>query len=145
LAPLLQELVEEFRQSHSDIRWELEFKSTVPGFNFDREALKRAFMNLLLNAAEELSRSKSQGEIHIRVFHDRPVQKVSVEIMDNGPGLSFEERSRVFEPYYSRKKIGTGLGLTIVKSIISDHHGYVRVKANDPQGSIFVVELPIAA
>jgi two-component system nitrogen regulation sensor histidine kinase NtrY len=65
--------------------------------------------------------------------------------MDNGPGLSSEERSRVFEPYYSRKKIGTGLGLTIVKSIISDHHGYVRVKANEPQGSIFVIELPMAA
>jgi len=145
LAPLLEELVEEFKQSHSDIDWKLEFKSTVPGFNFDREALKRAFVNLFLNAAEELARTGTKGEIHVRVYHDRPVQKVSVEIMDNGPGLSSEERSRVFEPYYSRKKIGTGLGLTIVKSIISDHHGYVRVKANDPQGSIFVVELPMAA
>ena len=143
LAPLLEELVEEFSQSHSNIKWSIEFNNAIPGFNFDREAIKRVFMNLFLNAAEALNDSPEPGNIHVRVFHDRSVQKVTIEVMDNGPGLSADERSRIFEPYYSRKRIGTGLGLTIVKSIISDHHGYVRVRPNDPRGSIFVVELPM--
>ena len=49
----------------------------------------------------------------------------------------------MFEPYYSRKKSGTGLGLTIVRSIVTDHKGAVRVEAARPKGSVFVVELPL--
>ncbi len=143
IAPLLEEVVEEFRHTHSNYEWILDFKNAVPGFNFDRDALKRVFVNLLLNAAEAMGHSEDPGEVNIRVFHEQAVQKVSVEISDNGPGLSAEERSRIFEPYYSQKKIGTGLGLTIVKSIVSDHHGYIRVRPNEPRGSVFVVELPM--
>ncbi|PKN31682.1 MAG: hypothetical protein CVU63_22655, partial [Deltaproteobacteria bacterium HGW-Deltaproteobacteria-20] len=53
-------------------------------------------------------------------------------------------QSRMFEPYYSTKRSGTGLGLAIVKSIVSDHHGHIRVKPNEPGGTTFVIELPAA-
>jgi Signal transduction histidine kinase len=64
--------------------------------------------------------------------------------VSNGPGFSQEERARMFEPYFSRKKTGTGLGLTIVRSVVTDHKGQVRVEAASPHGSVFIVELPLA-
>lgn len=65
-----------------------------------------------------------------------------MEIWDNGGGLSVEEQSRMFEPYYSRKRGGTGLGLAIVRSVITDHHGTIRVRAGKPTGTVFGIELP---
>ncbi len=141
LDSLLEEVISIFRQSHRNIVWELHFVSAVPEFNFDREALKRVFLNLLLNASEALGAVKG-GFVSVSVDYDKQLKRVFVQISDNGPGLSSEERARMFEPYYSSKKEGTGLGLAIVKSIVSDHGGYVRVKSNKPKGTIFVVELP---
>ena len=145
LAPLLEEVINDFEHSYRHVQWELEFLqplSEVPNFKFDREAIKRVLMNLLLNAAEVLI-GVEDARVQVRVIYDKPLQRVTIEVADNGPGFTSEERSRMFEPYYSRKKGGTGLGLTIVKSIVTDHHGYVRVKPNKPRGSVFVVELPV--
>ena len=60
-----------------------------------------------------------------------------------GTGISPEDLDRIFEPYYSTKKSGTGLGLTIVNAIIADHNGYIRVRDNQPKGTTFQIELPI--
>lgn len=141
LDTLLEEVVSVFMQSHRNITWNLQFLSTLPEFNFDREALKRAFLNLLLNASEALD-SVNNGVVSISADYDQQLRRIFVQIADNGPGLSSEERAKMFEPYYSSKKEGTGLGLAIVKSIVSDHGGYVRVKSNKPRGTAFVVELP---
>jgi two-component system nitrogen regulation sensor histidine kinase NtrY len=51
-------------------------------------------------------------------------------------------RTKIFEPYFSTKENGTGLGLTIVSQIVEDHRGYIRVRPNDPQGTRFTIELP---
>lgn len=142
LDSLLEEIVSVFRQSHRNIVWELNFISKTPEFSFDRGALKRVFMNLFLNAAEALATTK-QAQVNVSVDYDQQLKRIFVQVADNGPGLTSEERARMFEPYYSSKKEGTGLGLAIVKSIVSDHGGYVRVKSNKPLGTIFVVELPV--
>ena len=62
--------------------------------------------------------------------------------MTNRHGLSAEDKLRMFEPYYSKKKKGTGLGLAIVATIIADHSGFVRVRDNHPQGTVIIIELP---
>ena len=62
---------------------------------------------------------------------------------DNGPGIPENDKPRLFEPYFSTKKTGTGLGLAIVSTIISDHNGYIRVHNNQPQGTVFTIELPL--
>ena len=54
-----------------------------------------------------------------------------------------EVKARLFEPYFSTKTDGTGLGLAIVSAIVADHHGFVRVRDNQPQGSRFIVEFPV--
>jgi two-component system nitrogen regulation sensor histidine kinase NtrY len=64
-------------------------------------------------------------------------------LSDDGCGIPDEEKGKLFEPYYSTKKSGTGLGLTIVNAIIADHNGYIRVRDNVPKGTTFVIELPV--
>ena len=62
---------------------------------------------------------------------------------DDGPGISKDDKLKLFEPYFSTKKTGTGLGLAIISTIVSDHNGYIRVQDNIPHGSVFIIELPL--
>jgi two-component system, NtrC family, nitrogen regulation sensor histidine kinase NtrY len=142
LGPLLEEVVSMFRNSHSTLKWDLSFETPIPRSSFDREAMRRALVNLLTNAAEALDGGR-EGRVEVIARHNPDSGMIQLEVRDNGPGLTPEERSRLFEPYFSRKKGGTGLGLTIVKSIITDHHGYVRVRPGMPRGSTFIIELPV--
>ncbi len=141
LPSLLEEVVSLFENSHRDIRWKLTFRTNIKDFPFDREGLRKVFINLLTNAAEALGET-GDARVEVEAWHDEDRGMVVVEVADNGPGFSPDERSRMFEPYFSSKKSGTGLGLTIVKSIAKDHRGQVDVRPNSPQGSIFSVELP---
>ncbi len=142
LTPLLEEVVALFQNSHTNISWELQIKNELPGLKFDRAALKRVFINLMTNATEVL---KNIDDPHVEVIaeYNPEIGWVNLEVRDNGPGFTHEENTRVFEPYFSNKKSNTGLGLTIVKSIVNDHNGYVQVKSNTPTGSVFLIQLPV--
>jgi two-component system nitrogen regulation sensor histidine kinase NtrY len=83
------------------------------------------------------------GRVLVRTVHDAPLQTARIEIEDDGSGIRPEDRRRIFEPYFSTKRHGTGLGLAIVSRIVADHRGYVRVHPNRPQGTRFIVELPL--
>ena len=74
-----------------------------------------------------------------------PLQLVTFTVADNGCGIPDDDKPRLFEPYFSTKKTGTGFGLAIVSTIISDHNGYIRVSDNHPHGTRFIVELPVMA
>lgn len=145
LEPILEELTALFRHSHPDISWELDIDGPLPELPLDAEALSRAFMNLLTNAAEALAESggEKKGKVHIAAYLSADRHAIHVEIADNGSGLDEEERSRAFEPYFSRKKGGTGLGLAIVRSIISDHRGYVRAYGEPGYGTVMALDLPL--
>ncbi|MFK4763173.1 ATP-binding protein [Desulfobaculum sp. SPO524] len=142
LAPLIEEVVAMFRNSHSSVHWNLHFEGQIPRIKLDSEGMRRVLINVLTNAADALH-GETDPTVDIVVTCDKMLGWVRMEIRDNGAGLTQEERSRLFEPYFSRKKGGTGLGLTIVKSIVSDHHGYVRAVPHEPKGTIIVVELPV--
>jgi two-component system nitrogen regulation sensor histidine kinase NtrY len=142
LQALLREVVSLFQNSHSFIHWSLNFQSDLV-FRFDRSAMKQVMINLLTNGAEALKDCPDPG-IEVSAGMDKQQRWVRLEIRDNGPGIDDQELNRLFEPYFSRKKGNTGLGLTIVKSIVNDHHGYIRVAPNSPQGTVFIVELPAA-
>jgi two-component system nitrogen regulation sensor histidine kinase NtrY len=76
------------------------------------------------------------------VAHDPILKMVRLEISDDGIGISPAEKTRLFEPDFSTKKTGMGLGLSIVNNIILDHNGMIRVMDNQPRGAKFVIELP---
>jgi two-component system nitrogen regulation sensor histidine kinase NtrY len=86
---------------------------------------------------------EENGEIKITTSYDRSRGVVYLEVADNGCGVVPEVRARIFEPYFSTKKNGTGLGLTIVNQIIEDHRGYIRVRPNESRGTKFTIEFPV--
>lgn len=143
LAPILEEVVAMFENTHRDIDWSLRFSETVSQFPFDREAVRKVLINLLANAAEVLE-GQPGGRVEVVVGHDQGRGRVVVDVHDNGPGLTSEEQNRLFEPYFSKKKGGTGLGLTIVRSIIGDHKGSISVRPGEQGGTVFHIELPDA-
>ncbi len=140
LAEVIEEALAVYRSAHLHITFELNQITSVPMFLFDREQIKRALLNLLDNAVASI---EDQGKIEVAISHDSAFKIVRIEVKDTGQGIPDELKPRLFEPYFSTKRSGTGLGLTIVHTIISDHQGFIRVKDNYPQGSIFAIELPL--
>ena len=140
-AALALEVVQVFQNSHRTISWNLAGTEQPCIIPFDQEALRRALMNLLLNAAEILD-GQDGGRVDMALHANQEQNQVSILIQDNGPGLTPEERTHMFEPYYSRKRGGTGLGLTIVKSIVNDHRGNILVRSRQPCGTCFEIILP---
>mgnify|MGYP001775057204 CR=1 FL=1 len=118
---------------------DLSFSSPIGEFPFDREGIRKVLINLFTNAAEALKGMRG-GEVLVTATHDEDTGTVTISVADNGPGLP-KDSSRMFEPYYTEKKGGTGLGLTIVRSIVADHGGMVRAASNHPKGTVFIVEL----
>ena len=145
LEPLLEAQTGLFRNSHAGIDWQLAIREELPVLPMDRDAMQRALMNIFSNAAEALLQARTPAPtVWITATFQAALNLVRVDVADNGPGLSEEERARLFEPYFSRKKGGTGLGLTIVRSIITDHRGYVRATQREGGGTVITMELPLA-
>jgi len=103
----------------------------------DPDLLHRALSNLVLNAMDAMP---DGGTLAIAAEQKDGV--VEVRISDTGTGMTAEECERLFTPYYTTKQHGTGLGLAIVQSVISDHHGAIRVESAPGTGSTFIVDLP---
>jgi len=108
--------------------------------NLDAQQIKQAMINLLDNAIAAI---KECGHIWVTLTHDPILKRVRIEVADDGTGISDLNKTRMFEPDFSTKKTGMGLGLTIVSSIIADHNGAISVQSNKPRGAKFVIELPI--
>jgi signal transduction histidine kinase len=109
----------------------------LPEIDADAVLLHRAFQNLVLNAVDVMP---SGGTLTLRTSEHSG--NVRIEISDTGSGLTEEECSRLFTPYYTTKNHGTGLGLAIVQSVISDHHGTIGVSSEEGHGTTFHIELP---
>ncbi|PYX01844.1 MAG: hypothetical protein DMG89_00115, partial [Acidobacteria bacterium] len=116
----------------------------LPKVMADSEAIKRVLANLVDNAAEAMQASLVR-EIQISTSLVVSRDAVEVTVADTGHGVTQELKERLFLPYFSTKKRGTGLGLSIVSRIIEDHHGSIRIEENEPVGTRFVVELPLAS
>jgi two-component system nitrogen regulation sensor histidine kinase NtrY len=140
LNEVLNEALVLFQEGHKEIDFRLKIDSALPIFSLDREQITRAIINLLDNAVAAVS---GKGQIDIGTSYNSDLQIATLKVSDNGCGIPAEDKPRLFEPYFSTKKSGTGLGLAIVSTIISDHNGYIRVRDNEPQGTHFIVELPI--
>jgi two-component system nitrogen regulation sensor histidine kinase NtrY len=140
LLPIIEETIALYREVRSGINFALNNTSDMPILNIDRQQMRQALINLIDNA---ISATKGRGNITITVAHDPILKKVRMEIADDGPGISDEDKTRLFQPNFSTKKAGMGLGLTIVNTIIADHNGMINVQDNTPHGAKFVVELPV--
>lgn len=128
----------------TDNAYQISFKadSKLPYFWFDPDQIKRVVTNLVDNAVESV-KGQADGAVRIETAYDANLKMVRITVADNGPGIPKALRDRVFEPYVTTKRNGTGLGLAIVKRAVEDHNGYVRALENEPNGTRFVIELPV--
>jgi two-component system, NtrC family, nitrogen regulation sensor histidine kinase NtrY len=110
---------------------------SLPEIDADPDLLHRAFQNLVLNALDAMP---AGGALTLRTSEGD--ETVRIEVSDTGKGLTPEECSRLFTPYYTTKLQGTGLGLAIVQSVISDHHGAIAVSSEEGRGATFRIDLP---
>lgn len=103
----------------------------------DAKRLHQALLNLLLNAAE------AAGEYgHVEVQTARAGGGVEITVADDGPGIPPEDRDRVFEPFFSRRPGGTGLGLAVVAAAVRAHGGTVEIRSREGHGTVLAVRLP---
>lgn len=139
LNTLIRETLTLYQEGHLGVVFSFIQDDCLPRLTIDRDQIKRVIINLLENAVAAMGES---GNINLTSRYNSELKIVELAIADDGPGISTEDKPRLFEPYFSTKKTGTGLGLAIVSSVISDHGGFVRVRDNKPKGAIFVIELP---
>ncbi|MFN0279483.1 MAG: ATP-binding protein [Pyrinomonadaceae bacterium] len=114
----------------------------VPQIMGDPEFLRSVFNNLFINALQAME--KTGGHLNIKICRDEGGDFVSFEVADTGNGISEENLSKIFEPYFSTKETGTGLGLAIVQKIVDIHNGTITVESKEGEGTKFTVRLPKA-
>jgi len=138
----LKSLVDLYVQNHPTSQFILDLDPQLPEFKFDSAQLKRVFVNLIDNAVHA-TENQSTSTIIVKTEYQEQHRVARIFVTDNGPGIPARDRQRVFEPYFSTKEKGTGLGLPIVKSIIEDHGGIIRALGHEPQGTKIMIELPL--
>jgi two-component system, sporulation sensor kinase E len=120
-----------------DMTVKQELRSDLPLLQLDRDQMKQAFYNVIKNSLEAMKR---HGALHIRT--DMDDTHVIVRFVDTGSGISTGNLSRVFEPYFTTKSSGTGLGLLIVRRIVREHGGELSIESNEGEGLTLTIRLP---
>ena len=120
-----------------DIVVEQELRADLPLLPIDRDQMKQAFYNVIKNSLEAIKR---RGILRIR--SDMDESHVLITFTDTGGGISAENLSRVFEPYFTTKTSGTGLGLLIVRRIVREHGGELAIESKEGKGLTLTIRLP---
>jgi two-component system nitrogen regulation sensor histidine kinase NtrY len=139
LPPIVRESIELYRDGYPGIEFHFECRGEIPILQLDRQQIKQTLINLIDNA---ISSIKSRGSVTILVYRGEAPDKVYLEVRDTGDGIADNDKPYLFEPDFTTKKSGMGLGLAIVSTIVSDHNGRIWAEDNQPRGSRFIIELP---
>lgn len=164
IEPLLDEAltVAMGRRGKPGIRIEKKYARWIPAFRADRGQLRQVFENLFLNAMEAMGEeglltvetSVAQAPVESSIPY-RPVgagasdplqifdRYVVILVKDTGPGISEENQDRLFYPFFTTKKQGSGVGLSMAKKIVDSHHGLIDVESRPGAGAVFTVRLPM--
>jgi signal transduction histidine kinase len=120
-----------------DIAIEQELRSDLPMLQIDRDQMKQAFYNVIKNSLEAMKRGGT-----LRIHADRDDTHVLISFIDTGSGVSAENLGRVFEPYFTTKPSGSGLGLLIVRRIVREHGGELSIESSEGKGLALTIRLP---
>ena len=119
-----------------------ELAADLPMINADRVQLQQVFMNLMLNAIDAIKDMKGAGELTIR-SQPNPGGQLLISVSDSGAGLPSDQANKIFDAFFTTKPDGTGMGLSISRSIIESHGGRLWASANSGRGATFQFTLPI--
>jgi signal transduction histidine kinase len=139
LAPIVSAAVALYQARAAGVGVEVDLAPDLPEVAADPDLLIRALSNLIANALESMPNG---GTLRIRTL--ALAEGAAVEVEDSGPGITEEQKARLFTPYFTTKPGGTGLGLAIVQGIASDHGGRVEARPASPHGTVFALVLPFA-
>ena len=120
-----------------------DFSSSLPSVPIDREQIKQVLLNILINAVEA---TEENGKIHVRTRLHRKANgspHVQIEITDTGCGIPSEHLESIFHPFFTTKRKGSGLGLSISNQIVQEHKGSIDVESQVNKGSSFYINLPL--
>ena len=136
---IVREAVRFFRPEITDRDFvvETELRSDLPRLELDRDQIKQAFYNAIKNSFEAMKRRDI-----LRIRTDRDETHVKISFSDTGGGISAENLSRVFEPYFTTKSGGSGLGLLIVRRIVREHGGELAIESSEGKGLTLTIRLP---
>jgi C4-dicarboxylate-specific signal transduction histidine kinase len=121
------------------VRLDVEVESHLPLVAIDRIQLQQVLVNLIRNGMDAMDAVQGDKVLGIRVR--QMGDAVQIEVSDRGQGIEFPEK--IFEPFFSTKENGMGMGLAICRSIVESHGGRLWSQANDPQGARFIFTLPV--
>jgi signal transduction histidine kinase len=121
-----------------DVLVETEFDRDVPLLDLDRDQIKQAFYNIIKNALQAMG----TGGL-LRISITRNDTHAVVGFTDNGSGIASEDVTRIFEPYFTTKETGSGLGLLIVRRIVRDHGGELEMQSEVGRGTTVRILLPL--
>jgi len=139
LAPKdLNNIVKDVIRLYPDVKIHQNLAPELPILDLDSEQMRRVLINLIENGIDAAG---EKAEISIETIQSD--EEVSLNVSDNGPGVPFEERQRIFQPYISSKDSGMGLGLAVVRGIIEDHRGHISITDAPLGGALFQIQLPI--
>jgi signal transduction histidine kinase len=122
------------------IQMTLALDENVPVFFFDAKHMEQVLLNLIVNAVEAMSHG---GELEIRTAWDTAAGQIRIQIRDEGLGIPEDIRSRIFDPFFTTKEHGTGIGLSIVYTMVREHGGEVELESAEGGGTTFVITLPV--
>ena len=141
LTPVLQAVLAlmEANLEHHKIQLELDLLPETPEIQFDSDKLKQGFMNVVLNAMEAMPQG---GVLKVSTIVDE--DRVGIKVVDTGVGISAEDLAHLFEPFFTKKTRGTGLGLANVKRILEEHGGSVEIESTLGEGTEVSLWLPLS-
>jgi len=139
--PIVEAVAALYRESHPGLALATRHGADLPLLEVDPDHIKRAVLNLVDNAVEAVN---GTGEVLVETQYLPATARVRIVVSDTGPGIPLEDRDKLFLPHFSTKVTGMGLGLPIVSEIASEHGGTVSLEDNEPRGSRFTIELPVA-
>ncbi len=131
-------LENEFRLRH--IRLEKHLSRQVPNLLIDANQIEQVFVNLFLNAMEAM---EEEGTVTVRSCISPNQQEINIEVSDTGCGIPPKHMDKIFEPFFSTKPKGTGLGLAVTYGIVRKHGGHIHASNQPKQGTQFVLDFPI--
>lgn len=130
----------------SGIAVQRDFADNLPIITGDAQQLEQVFLNLILNAEQAIKGVRGHGRIALRTRLATDGRSIIADVIDDGPGIAPDAISRVFEPFYTTKTVGsgTGLGLSVSYGIVEEHNGRLSVRSR-PGETVFTLELPVTS
>ena len=119
-----------------------QYSENLPEINVDPDLCEQAFTNLVLNAYEAMTDTGGRLTVRVAAANSDGRRGVEINIEDTGPGIPPELHGQIFNPFFTTKKEGVGLGLSLVSKIVDDHRGWIRISSGPGKGACFRLFLP---